>query len=281
MVHPKTALTLVAIAAFPAIIIFSNSSFFSPKNSSLIDVTTSADGINQQQVNYSWSIEKSTETKNLQLRIGDSYSPMFNIKITRENAASRNDQGVEGQVCIKNQGKKSTEGLQITSQVQYQAKRGGFQNLDGAVQTMAPDQISSGTKACFPLQISFTPPADSKKFRVKSEATVTNSARKHREFETSTDTDPFNIPQATVSTTNTATVTDKQTCPQDYECTPSDPGPWPVTDTKTITYTTLIKNVSADCTTPTSFDNEATLVENTTQNSTSSKSTIPINTGPC
>jgi len=279
MIHPKVTLTLAAIVAFPTFVIFSNNAFFGPKNGSIISVDTKADGINQEQTNYSWSIDKYTETKNLQLAAGENYKPTFNIKVTREDASPTKVQGVEGQVCVKNHGKQKTEELQITSVIQYKNNKESFKNIAGAEQTISPEQLNSNSKACYPLKISFQNTDSTRHFRVRTEATVTNSAKRQREL--AGDTDSFRLPRPITSTTNSATVTDTQTCPEDYNCVSSDIGPWNVTDSKTITYTTLIENTSASCNIPTSFTNEAKLTESSTQNTTSSKSTIPINTGSC
>lgn len=280
MIHPKTFLTLAAIATFPAFIIFSKEGWSHQKNGAAINIESKADGFWTQQTNSGWTLEKVSETKNLQLRINDFYSVSYALNVVKEQASQSETRGATGEVCIKNSGNQATANLKIENQVQYRTK-GGFKDVADANQTSNSTQIDAGKKDCVPFKIAFTPAQDATQFRVKTKATISNFFKKQGEEKPTSDTDNFKLPITPQSNQETATITDSITCPQNYTCTPTDTGPWNTSSATTINYSVAIKNVSAPCTLPVSLKNTATLTENTTQNNVSSTSEIPINTGPC
>lgn len=278
MIHPKTALALAAIAAFPVFAIFSKENFMSHNGRWQISTKTNASGYSEQNT-ASWNLNKTTDTKNLQLRVGDSTTVNYILE-TSTTPGNLNTQGVKGEVCIKNKGKTTTENLKIQNQVQY--KIFGFsKNLDSAQQISYPPQIKAGEETCTPFNITFSPPQNQSRFRLKTTVSTTNGSLKQNEEKTTSESDEFKIPRALQTTTPTATLTDSINCPQNYSCTPTDTGPWNITTPTNINLSVLIKNISASCDLATSLKNTGELTNDSTKETTSSTAEVPINTGPC
>lgn len=167
-------------------------------------------------------------------------------------------------------------GLKITNQIQYRTN-GSYKDVDAALQTQAPDSLASGANTCVDFRIVFTPPENSE-LRVKSSVSFIGS--NNREV-TTKDTAGFSIPQSAQNSPTEATVTDTLECPTGYSCIPSDPGPWKVSDTATITYNVLVKNDSANCAEPVSLVNYAVLEDVNSGTKLSSGESITLNYPPC
>lgn len=278
MPHPKAVITLAAIAAFPAFVLFTKENF---KDTTNLKIDVKAEGYLQVGEQNSWTLGKFNEPDSIQLRTGQKGTISYKLTATRESIPGDTFQGVKGEVCIKNIGKQATDGLQVINQVQEQTFL-IFKDIPGANQTLNPEQLQPQQQSCLPYTIAFSPTAGSQKFRVVSKATIKNQSGKSRHEIAKKDTDQFIFPQTTTSGTNaSATITDIVECPSGYDCQASDPGPWTITDTKEINYTLAVTNESADCSEPVGLGNTATLVESVTQNKVSSSETVVLNSPPC
>ena len=280
MIHPKTLLTIAAIATFPAFIIFSRDALSTHKDRAFIEIQSKASGFWEQQANSTWTLSKYSETQNLQLGINQSYPVNYSLTVGKTSAGQTESKGTKGEVCITNSGDKPTENLTIVNQIQYKSRE-DFKNLAGANLTTNNTQVAAGKKNCIPFKITFTAPQGATQFRVHSSASITNFFKKEENEKSRAETASFILPTSPVTNQDTATVTDTIVCPEGFICTPSDIGPWTTTDAKVINYSVLIKNTANNCTTPVSLSNTATLTENATQNASSTTNVIPINTGGC
>lgn len=279
MIHPKTLLTIAAIAAFPVFVIFSKDSFSNHKNGAFIDIESKADGFWEQSTS-SWTLSKNSDSKSLSLAKDVFYNVPFTIDVGKSSQTQSESKGANGEACVKNKGDQTTENLIIENQIQYGTWT-GFKDLAGAKQTINNTQAEAGKTTCIPYKIAFTPPSGANRFRVKSQASITNSPKKQGENKPTSDTDGFRLPPNPQPNQDTATITDSISCPQNFTCAPSDVGPWNTSGARTINYSVLITNVADNCALPTSLNNTATLTENTTQKTMSSTNIIPINNGGC
>lgn len=279
MLHPKTLITFAAIAAFPAFVIFSKNGFPNKHDGAILNIESKADGFREQN-DSSWTLEKYSDTKALSLGIDDFYNVSYALNVGKTPADQSEIKGAKGEVCIKNNGNQTTENLKIENQIQYRTWA-GFKNLQNASQSSDATQVDAGKTVCIPFKIAFVPPQEANKFRVKSQATISNSYRKNHEERSTFDTDSFKFPSVPGQATGSSTITDSIECPQNYTCTQSDAGPWSASGTTTINYSVLIKNVAAACTLPVNLKNTVSLLDNTTQKIISSTNVIPINTGGC
>lgn len=280
MIHPKTLLTIAAIATFPAFIIFSRDALSNHKDRAFIQIVSKASGFWEQQANSNWTLSKYSETQNLQLAINQSYPVKYLLTVGKTSSIQTESKGAKGEVCVNNTGDKQTENLTIVNQVQYKSRE-DFKNLAGATQAIKDTQVAAGKKICIPFSIAFTPPQGATQFRVRSNASITNFFKKDENEKSRAETASFILPTSPSTSQDNTTITDTIVCPESFTCTPSDTGPWNTATSTSINYSVLIKNVANDCTTPVKLNNTATLTENATQNSSSATNAIPINTGGC
>ena len=145
--------------------------------------------------------------------------------------------------------------------------------------------IAAGQTHCYPYVI--TSPGSvqaGSSRRNQARVTILNHAGHLGEpFGPSPDTD-FSLPTApTITERNKfAMVTDVAQCPAGFTCTPSDPRSFSFEDTGSVSVTTTIKNVSAECGVTFAVTNIATLVPHDTAIPSSISSTIAgIDTPAC
>lgn len=79
MIHPKSVITLAAIAAFPTLIIFTNGNLFKPKNGTVLKIESKANGFFNYD-NVSWTLGKFKEPGSAPIKIGQSAD--FNYSIS-------------------------------------------------------------------------------------------------------------------------------------------------------------------------------------------------------
>lgn len=278
MIHPKAILTIAAIAAFPAFVIFSKDAFSNHKNGAFLDIESKANGF-WEQSSSSWTLNKNSVSKSLTLGTNVFYDIQYALDVGKSPSAQPESKGAQGEVCVKNSGGQTTKNLKIENQIQYKT-RGSYKDLPGANQTTTGSEIEAGKKSCIPFKIAFSAPQDATQFRVKSNATISNFFNRHDQEKTTSDTTGFNFPNTPTAVQDSATITDSIQCPQGFTCVSSDTGPWNTSTSTTINYSVLITNVSASCS-PTSLKNTANLTSSANQNSTSSTNEIPINNGGC
>ena len=83
--------------------------------------------------------------------------------------------GVQGAICVTNDGKAPTENLRIVDQVQYAPQGGEFRDIPGATFTIVPAaQLQPGESKCYQYDVRFTPPQDAFKFENTARVTITN-----------------------------------------------------------------------------------------------------------
>ncbi|MDR7519783.1 MAG: hypothetical protein QN131_03700 [Armatimonadota bacterium] len=83
--------------------------------------------------------------------------------------------GVQGAICVTNDGKAATQSLKIVDQVQYAPEGGEFRDVPGATFTIIPAvQLNPGESKCYQYDVRFTPPADAFKYENTARVTITN-----------------------------------------------------------------------------------------------------------
>lgn len=83
--------------------------------------------------------------------------------------------GVQGAICVTNDGKAPTQNLKIVDQVQYAPQGGAFRDIPGATFTIIPAvQLQPGESKCYQYDVRFTPPADAFKYENTARVTITN-----------------------------------------------------------------------------------------------------------
>jgi hypothetical protein len=207
----------------------------------------------------------------------------YTLSATRSLTSTTDVAGVRGRVCVTNGGGVTTQGLKLVDQVLYKTGGGAFGPLAGASQTITPAvQLAPGASQCYNYEITFTP-VPLAQYKNSVDVTITNhSGHLGLPFGPSPDAD-FILPGSPTITEvdEAASLVDVEICPSGFTCTPSDPGPWSLTDTDEVTFTKDIDNVSAECDTHYTLKNTATLTENDTGQSHSDIAQVDIYTGEC
>jgi len=270
MIHPKAILTLAAVAAFPAFIIFSKGNF-----AANVKVENNTEGFNTAAA--SWTLDNSTQTVNIQLRPGESANVHYDINAKKELVNSVS--GAKGNVCVKNNGKEQIENLNATTKIQSRERLMQFKDVDSPQVNQTFDSIAPRSTSCQDFQIVFTAQANAQKYRAISSVTFTKVGKKETRDIVRHDSEMFTIPPGTSS--SEAEISDDITCPTGYTCQSSGASLWKVTDTQTIGYDLTITNNNAACEEPTELVSTAILKELVTNNTVTSESKVPINTGPC
>ena len=92
----------------------------------------------------------------------------------REQVSGKERFGVRGEICVTNNGARTTENLKMVDQVQYKDDSGKFQNLVGASKTItSTSQLKPGEKKCFLYEIEVKPTSGAI-YRNAASVTITN-----------------------------------------------------------------------------------------------------------
>ena len=236
------------------------------------------------ETTYDWSITKTANPTSITLAQGEFGSVAYTITATRGEPMTSAISRVTGQICVKNDGDKATEGLMLQPQVQY--KDGGYKDLAGATITIEPsEQIPSKTEQCYDYSITFTPVAGVKDYRVVSNVTITNHSGSLGTPEGPGEKEDFDLP-----TNPTVVVTDEKAEVYDLLVTPGGlhsayvpamSDGWVFEDSEEVSYSVTIMNESAECGQTLDVDNTATLIEKNSRAAHLAFASVTVNTGEC
>ncbi len=208
---------------------------------------------------YAWSIGKQADVDSLTIPRGESRTVTFTIEATRGEPSET--YGVRGEICVTNGGEQATANLTIVDVVQYKLPGPGqFQDLfEATVDTSAKPVLAPKESYCYPYDVQFRPVSGAS-YRNEARVTITNhSGHLGKPFGPEPKED-FSLPSMPTERDATATLTDTLDCPAGFTCTPGAAGPWPLTDSHTVSIAVTVTNDSA-CDTTATLANTATLTE--------------------
>lgn len=248
-----------------------------------LTVEKTATGFWNKCLEYDWTIEKTVEPTEIEIIKGMTVPVTYTITVNRTKVSENDVFGVSGEIKVTNGGEDPTENLKIVDQVQYRVDDGQFQDLEGASQTIIPEeQIGPGETKSYPYHIEFAP-IEGAEYKNRVKVTITNYAdHKGEEYGPAAEAD-FKLPNepTTKLIDAEADITDVQDCPTGMTCTADDPGPWHVTASDEIIFNKKITNNSAECQLTLELKNKAILKESDTGEERKACATVIIYTGPC
>jgi hypothetical protein len=253
-----------------------------------ISATTTATGFYERRITYDWTLVKSATPTRATLGEGDHVDVQYTLAATRAVASDEYVYGTRGEVCVTNEGSIATEGLAIVDQVQIHGGPGGYVDLAGAYENVPVDaQLAAGETHCYPYEVAFTPVAAAR-YRNTARVTITNhSGHLGVAFGpggASGVTASFTLPTTytTVYRDAESDIADVPDCATGLSCSPSSHGPWHLTDSDSIVYTTTVTRMTGvACGIELTVSNEATLTESTSNETRTSSADVVISTGVC
>jgi hypothetical protein len=239
-----------------------------------LTVTKTATGSSERTVDYDWTIQKSVAPGSLTLGTNASGGLDYSLAATRTVVSDNIVNTTSGEICVTNDGTTPTVGLAIDETIRAVLPDMSQVEVKTIVIT-PPNELGPGETGCVQYNIDFT--------RVPNAVRYTNHARAHAtDFTSGNVTVSFVLPAPTlIEHDGAADVADAAVCPAGFTCTPSDAGPWHLTDSGTINYTTTVKNVSAPCGSTHDLDNTATLTEGDSGATRTSSASATLATPAC
>ena len=257
-----------------------------------------ATGFNEEQIEYDWTVTKSVDPTEVTFeQTGDAgkQTVTYTIDVTRSVLSTHTVTGVRGQVCVTNGGAVTTENLKIVDQV-FSQGGGPAQEIPGATQTITPStQLDPGQTQCYDYEIKFAPVTGATSYKNTANVTITNhSGHSGTPFGPSPSA-TFSLPDTptTVEKDASADVTEEETCPDGFTCTPVDTGdgkgPWNFAaddlDSSGKASVSFDKDITWDdsslCGSTAELPNTVTLTESDTGEGHTSDAKVTITTADC
>jgi hypothetical protein len=258
-----------------------------------LSATKTATGFWEYVREYDWSLTKAVSPAEVEVRPGASASLEYTLTATRTLVAEREQVGVRGEICVTNGGDRATEGLAIVDVVQYKTGSGPFTDyVTTTVDVSIHPVLAPGESFCYPYQVLFQPVAGAI-YRNEARVTITNHSGWLPGGQNCPGPDPcpfgpspradFSLPEefTLVEVDPQATLTDAISCPDGFTCTVSDPGPWTLNDSATLSFTATLSNTSALCGIGEQITNTARLTEADSGTERLASAVAEISTGPC
>ena len=258
-----------------------------------LSATKTATGFWEYVREYDWSLTKAVSPAEVEVRPGASASLEYTLTATRTLVAEREQVGVRGEICVTNGGDRATEGLAIVDVVQYKTGSGPFTDyVTTTVDVSIHPVLAPGESFCYPYQVLFQPVAGAI-YRNEARVTITNHSGWLPGGQNCPGPDPcpfgpspradFSLPEefTLVEVDPQATLTDAISCPDGFTCTVSDPGPWTLNDSATLSFTATLSNTSALCGIGEQITNMARLTEADSGTERLASAVAEISTGPC
>ena len=258
-----------------------------------LSATKTATGFWEYVREYDWSLTKAVSPAEVEVRPGASASLEYTLTATRTLVAEREQVGVRGEICVTNGGDRATEGLAIVDVVQYKTGSGSFTDyVTTTVDVSIHPVLAPGESFCYPYQVLFQPVAGAI-YRNEARVTITNHSGWLPGGQNCPGPDPcpfgpspradFSLPEefTLVEVDPQATLTDAISCPDGFTCTVSDPGPWTLNDSATLSFTATLSNTSALCGIGEQITNTARLTEADSGTERLASAVAEISTGPC
>jgi len=258
-----------------------------------LSATKTATGFWEYVREYDWSLTKAVSPAEVEVWPGASASLEYTLTATRTLVAEREQVGVRGEICVTNGGDRATEGLAIVDVVQYKTGSGPFTDyVTTTVDVSIHPVLAPGESFCYPYQVLFQPVAGAI-YRNEARVTITNHSGWLPGGQNCPGPDPcpfgpspradFSLPEefTLVEVDPQATLTDTISCPDGFTCTVSDPGPWTLNDSATLSFTATLSNTSALCGIGEQITNTARLTEADSGTERLASAVAEISTGPC
>lgn len=252
-----------------------------------LTVTKTAEGFYERRLQYTWILQKSVTPKLIEnLGVGATQPLTYELQATR--VPTQTDLfGVRGEICVTNGGAVPTEELTILDVVQSKPQGPGqFENvITRPVDLGAFPQLAPGQQHCYPYEITTPGPIlPDRVRRNEARVNITNHSGALGENHVTVSRADFSVPTDPTLTVidESAMVTDVEQCPAGFTCTPSNPGPFPFTDSGSVSFTKTITNVNAACKSEFAITNIADLeTDDTATKSSTDKTLAGITTPEC
>ncbi len=293
----RTHRVFAVLAVFTVLAILSQwmgAAWADPQAGTTLSATKTAFGFRERLLEYDWSLEKSVSPDEAEVSPGASATLEYTLIATRTLTAVTEQIGVRGEICVTNGGNRATENLTIVDVVQYKVDSGPFTDyVTATVDVSAHPILSPGESYCYPYQVLFQPIPNAI-YRNEARVTITNHSGwlpggqncpgpNSCPFGPTPRAD-FSLPAdfTTVEVDASATLTDEISCPQGFACVPSDPGPWTLDGSASVTFTLTVSNVSAPCGLPSVLlTNTARLIETDSGVEHTASASADLSTGLC
>lgn len=258
-----------------------------------LSATKTATGFHTRTITYDWSLQKSVSPTSVTIPTSNTVTVTYTLTATRVVVSDVTVAGVSGSICVTNGGDVATIGLAILDTVEFKDGPGPFQPLISAP-VATGGELAAGETRCVSYIIFFTP-VPGAIYRNSVKVTILNhSGHLGVPFGPEPKADFFIPPPTIIEIDENATISDAQSCPTGFTCTPVSTGqglppygPFAVSSLVgspvgfPLSFGKQIHNVSAPCNTTPQLPNTATLTENDTGQQRQASAMVSIDTGPC
>ena len=192
--------------------------------------------------------------------------------------------GVRGYVCVKNTGDCPTENLAIVDHLQvYDEEACAYVDVAVfGVDTSSRPVLQPGEEHAYYFEYYLDGPIASEYCNLAC-VSITNHEGYDGVNHYVPAYDAFEMPSepCLIEIDETASVVDAVYCPENFECVPSDNGPWVLYDSELIYLSAEVTNLNADCEQERCLINKATLTELDTCQVREDCAYVNLVTGPC
>jgi len=254
-----------------------------PATDTTLGASATASGYWRRSVEYGWSMQGSVSPNALTLVGDQTGSFRHTVEVNRSKLSEAYQYGVTGQVCVTNQGTRSTENLTIRYGIESRVDGETLHELPETVTTLMPQgQLAAGATLCVPYAVAFTPVPNAT-YRTIVRASITNHIdHSGTEFGPEATAD-FSLPQtpALTESNRNASLTTSISCPTGFRCTQDDTGPWVLDGSRTLSYTVWVQETSGTCSSTGEIGNQATLTMQTSGTPLRAAMKAGLATGQC
>ncbi len=225
-----------------------------------IEVEKSAQGLWQQVTNFEWSLKKSVKdpttgeviTDSVVIPPGEEKAFLYEIEAERSVSSQWEQAGAQGSISVTNTGGAATQGLSIVDVVQISYDGATWSDYSYSCVDISGKQVLQPGEEHSYLYTTYFQPVEGAHYRNVALVTICNYVDHLGEPWGTNAADQgsvakFSLPsQPTVEETDeTANLNDTIVCPQGFSFEASEQGPWKLSDSSTITFTVVVKNVNA------------------------------------
>jgi hypothetical protein len=253
-----------------------------------LEAEKTAEGFFVAHRDYDWTVEKSVTPDFHELARDQVGTSNYTVTATKTMVDEVLNYGVRGSIYVYNGGERATEGLEIVDVVQVKVGSGPFVDyVSYNVDVSAKPVLGPLEGYWYPYEFTFVPVADAQ-YRNTARVTITNhSGYLGRPFGPAFGGEgvkaDFSIPAdpMVVEYDGSATITDVLTVPAGFAASPSDPGPWTLTNSVTINYSVEFSNWGAMCDSWYEAPNTVTLVESDSGTQRTDSALVELYAPPC
>ena len=235
-----------------------------------------ASGFYERQIHYQWCGGKSVTPDSMVIKEGECAQATYTLTADKILESDAVVYGVRGEICVHNNTDLPTTNFGLQDVVRYRSGGDIWHELVAdSIDISAKPILQPGESFCYPYEVIFQP-------QIGAEYKNTAYARNDVSI-IATLPVPFTLPdtQTLNEIDGEAQLTDAVFYPDGFTFSTSDPGPWYLTASDTITYTMQICNQSAACNNYFNFINIASLEKMTTHQIVADTAAAAIFTGEC